>query len=115
MSADGDLFPGTCTIEALSSATYDADTGDSTETFTVAVAVACLKAAPSESWSRSWPNPDMRKRATFYLPAETSVAQKAKLTYGTDVYLVVDVQAYEDVPGMNSIAALCECIEGVTA
>jgi len=115
VSVDLDLFPGTCTIATRTGATYDADTGDSGETYAVAVAVACLKAAPSESWSRSWPNVDKLKRATFYLPAETTVAQRAKLTYGGDVYLVLDVQAYEDLPELNSIAALCECIEGVTA
>jgi hypothetical protein len=105
------LLRDSCSWAAYTGISENATTLERTATYATAATLACNMAQPGREWRDRWPDADFTNAITLWLPRDSTVAPKDKITYDSAVYRVKAVQDWQGA----CFIALCERIEGVTA
>lgn len=95
---------GTCSWEAKSADSYNAATGDQTETFASAVTLNCMQASPSMRWIKAYPELVYQQAIELWLPKDCGVTVEDRITFAGQQYRVIAIDPWAVI---NRVA-LCE-------
>lgn len=104
------LLRDSCSWEARTGDSQDATTLDDGSTYAAAVTLACNISQPSRRWQTRWPDADMTGTIEVWLPHDSTVAARDRITHAGLAYYVIDVADWRGA----GRSALCDRMQGVT-